>query len=72
MIYSDIRSSDSDVGAKWLGSLLVIIACMLYAITNIITEFIVKNRDGGRLEYLVCNLTPKILKFFSGEINNLS
>lgn len=51
MIYSDISNSESG-GAEWLGSLLVVIACGLYATANIATEFIVKNHENGRVEYL--------------------
>lgn len=51
MIYSDISNSESG-GAEWLGSILVVVACGLYATANISTEFIVKNRQNGRIEYL--------------------
>jgi len=51
MIYSDVANSDS-LDAKWFGSLLVVFACFLYAIANISTEYIVKNRPDGRIEYL--------------------
>ena len=51
MIYSDISNSESG-GAEWLGSILVVIACGLYATANIATEFIVKNHENGRVEYL--------------------
>lgn len=53
MIYSDVRNSDSSVvEAKWLGSVLVIVACGLYAVSNVAAEYIVKNRPSGRIEYL--------------------
>jgi len=51
MIYSDVKSS-GEVGAKWLGCLLVIIGCMMYAISNVALEKIVNSRPYANVEYL--------------------
>ena len=51
MIYSDVKSS-GEVGAKWLGCLLVIIGCMMYAISNVALEKIVNSRSYANVEYL--------------------
>lgn len=53
MIWSDVRSSDSsEIGAKWLGCLLVIVGCMMYAISNVALEKIVNERPFANVEYL--------------------
>jgi len=53
MIWSDIRSSDSSqIDAKWLGCVLVIVGCMMYAISNVALEKIVNERPYAHVEYL--------------------
>lgn len=53
MIYVDVSKSPEDgIGAEWLGSVLVIIACFLYAASNTATEYIVKTDQDGTLVYL--------------------
>jgi len=53
MIYVDVSQSPEDgIGAEWLGSVLVIIACFLYATSNTATEYIVKTDQDGSLVYL--------------------
>lgn len=53
MIYVDVsRSPEDGIGAEWLGSVLVIIACFLYAASNTATEHIVKTDQDGTLVYL--------------------
>ena len=52
MIYSDVRASDGEVGAKWIGCVLVIVGCLMYAISNVALESIVNNRPYATVEYL--------------------
>lgn len=66
MIFADVSNSPEDgIGAEWLGitisvspcckvlgSVLVIIACFLYATSNTAMEYIVKHSQNGTLEYL--------------------
>jgi len=51
MIWSDVRSS-GQIGAKWLGCVLVIVGCMMYAISNVALEKIVNSRPYANVEYL--------------------
>ena len=53
MIYSDIKKADDGFSAKWKGCLLVVIACVLYSISNVAVENLMATRQAARIEYLV-------------------
>ncbi|CAG5097066.1 Oidioi.mRNA.OKI2018_I69.XSR.g14917.t1.cds [Oikopleura dioica] len=61
MIYADVSNSPEDgIGAEWLGSVLVIIACFLYATSNTAMEYIVKHSQNGTLMPVAFFLTSAV------------